>query len=208
MQEAGQISSCRLEQGEGMKAHCLISLLVLLAIVAGCVSPPDQKKDAVQAKLDSLQGTNVDRYLSELCAEARDSFSAAIDEIAKQSDVSFFSRSYEQAEKQLAYADSVLIVAVDSVSALDEESAAIIDSLRVRATAILDSATTLVVSLEESSADDPEYMALRRRLVDFSLQMGGANRAYNDWDFVKAGVLYDVVIQGVEGIRQDLRALR
>ncbi len=196
------------EQGERMKAHSLIPLIALIAIITGCASPPDQQKDAVQAKLDSLQETKVDRHLPELCAEARDSFDAAIDEIAKQSDASFLSRSYDHAERQLAYADSVLTVAADSASRLNEESAAKIDSLRVRATAILDSAITLVVSLEDEKADDPDYKALRRRLVDFRLQIGRANKAYNDWEFVEAGTLYDVVIVGVEEVRRNLQTLK
>jgi PBP1b-binding outer membrane lipoprotein LpoB len=196
------------EQGERMKAHILVPLIALIAIIAGCASPPDQQKDAMQAKLDSLQETKVERHLPELCAEARDSFDAAVDEIAKQSDVSFLSRSFDHAERQLAYADSVLTLAVDSASRLNEESAAMMDSLRVRATAILDSAITLVVSLEDEKADDPEYKALRRKLVDHKLQIGLANKAYNDSEFTEAGTIYGVVIQGAEAVRRDLQTLR
>jgi hypothetical protein len=191
-----------------MKVRSLIPLIAMIGIVAGCASPPDRQKDAVQAKLDSLQETKADRHLPELYAEARDSFETAINEIAKQSDVSFLSRSYDDAERQLAYADSILMLAADSASRLNEESAAKIDGLRVRATAILDSATTLVVSLEDGRADDPQYKALRRRVVDLKLQIGRANKAYNDWEFVEAEILYDVVIRGVEEVRRNLQALR
>ncbi len=191
-----------------MKAHSLIPLIALMAIITGCASPPDQQKEAVQAKLDSLQETKVDRHLPDLCAEAKDSFDAAVDEIAKQSEVSFLSRSYDQAERQLAYADSVLTLAADSASRLNEALAVKIDSLRVRATAILDSAITLVVSLEDEKAGNPEYKALRRRLVDFRLQIGRANKAYNDREFIEAGTMYDIVIQGVEEVSRNLQTLR
>jgi hypothetical protein len=201
-------SKAGIELGERMKAHSLIPLITLIAVIAGCASPPDQQKDAMRAKLDSLQETKVNRYLPELCAEARDSFNAAIDEIVKQSDASFLSRSYDRAERQFAYADSVLALAEDSASRLNEEPTVKLDSLRVKAMAILDSATILVVSLEDRMSDDPEYRALRRRLVDFKLQIGRAHKAYNDWEFVEAEIIYDVVIQGVEEIRRNLQTLR
>lgn len=191
-----------------MRAYRLIPLIALITIITGCASPPDQQKDAVQAKLDSLQERKVDRHLPDLCAEARDSFDAAIDEIAKQSDASFLSRSYDHAERQLAYADSVLALVADSASRLNEALAVKIDSLREKAMSVLDSAITLVVSLEDENADDPEYKALRRRLVDFKLYIGRANKAYNDREFIEAGTMYDVVIQGVEEIRRNLQTLR
>jgi hypothetical protein len=64
------------------------------------------------------------------------------------------------------------------------------------------------VSLEDGKADDPEYKALRRRLVDFKLLIGLANKAYNDSEFIEAGTIYDVVVQGVEEVRQNLQTLR
>jgi len=191
-----------------MKTQSLILLVSMIAIVAGCASPPDRQRGAVETRLDEIQEAGLDQHLPELCAVAKDSFDAAVDEITRQEDASFFSRSYDRAERQLAFADSVLSVVADSVLRLSEALAQTIDSLREKATAMLDSATSVSVALEDDKANDPDYKSLRRRLVELTLQLGRANRAYGDESFIDAGRTYDIVIQGAEDVRRNLQALK
>ncbi len=185
------------------------SLVMAIAIaLSGCASPPDQLKEDVSTRLDQVVEDGFDRFFPEEYSAARDTFEAATAEIAKQAEASSLSRSYDLAERKLVFADSVLTVLEDSAASLNRILENTLDSVKVVATAILDSAVSESTLLKDRYAENPDFMDARRKLADYTLRLGKANRALIDKTYIEADFYYRNVIEGATEVREKLRGLK
>lgn len=186
---------------------CSLIAVIVIAL-AGCASPPDQLKEDVNTRLDQAVEDGFDRLFREEYEAARDTFAAATAEIAKQADASSLSRSYDLAERRLAFADSVLAAIADSAASPNQISANTFDSIKAVATAVLDSAVSESNLLKDRHAENPDFMDARRKLADYTLRLGKANKALVDKQYIEADLYYRNVIEGATEVRERLRGLK
>jgi hypothetical protein len=189
----------------------LLAVLVAVGILTGCgggSNPPDELVSKVEGEMENMQRQRLDRYLPEVYAAVTDSFEAALTEISELQEQTSGGGSYEHAERLLVFADSALIWADDTVAVLKEYYERRVDSLRTAAESLLDAVIAVSEDLQPSLAEDTKYQEIRRRIVNFRMQLAQGNTQYKTGVLSDAGLNYAGVARGAEEAMRELENLR
>ncbi len=191
----------------------LFAMLIAAGIISGCGkggsgdgNPPDELLEKVSGEMRSVEKQRLDRYMPKVYAMVNDSFQSASIEITRLKE-SENGGSYEHAKRLLIFSDSLLNWANDSVAVLMKYYEAQVESLKVSAATLLDSAITISESLQPTLAKDKFYQGIRRRIVDLKMQQAQGNTQYKTGVFSLAGMNYYEVAEGAKDVMFQLENL-
>jgi hypothetical protein len=192
-----------------MKNILAIALCAALLAIAGCTEqPPDQESLALSKKFDEVTKQRLDRFLPNIYAEAKDSFEAALDEITAQNEKSALSRSYEHAKSLMAYSDSLLARAADSLVALKDAYANRLADLKQNAEETVGDVFATAQKFKNNDAVEERMVEIRGKIASINVLLAKANTEYKSGLPLHAGFDYEQVIDGATELERELEDLK
>jgi len=191
-----------------MNKITLLTISIIVLIFSGCAEPPDNASTDLSARFDDVKKQRLDRYLPEIYAEAKDSFDAAMIDVSAQSEKFALTRSYDRAERLLAYSDSLLTLAGDSLATLRVVYAAKLDEFKLAAEEAMKQAFESAKKFENIDAVEEKMVDIRGKLIALNVKMAKANTEYQSGLPLNACFDYENVINGAAAIEAELKTLK
>ncbi|MBU2626061.1 MAG: hypothetical protein KKG33_10925 [candidate division Zixibacteria bacterium] len=206
--EKDELRTKRFEWDHIMNKITPLTICIVVLLLSGCAEPPDKASTDLSARFDNVVKQRLDRYLPEIYAEAKDSFDAATAEISAQSEKFALTRSYGRAEMLLAFSDSLLSAADDSLDALRVIYAAKLEELKLAAEEASKNVFASAKKFENIDAVEERMVVIRGKLVSLHVQMAKANTEAISGLPLNACFDYENVIHGAAAIEAELKTLK
>jgi hypothetical protein len=163
-----------------------LSLMVVLALVAGCAKAPQQEIEAAKAALEAAKTAEADRYAADLYNAAKDSLDAALAEVEAQNAKFALTRNYGNAQKWLQSAVAAANAAVEAVAANKEQVRAEAQDLWNQAKAAVAEVKGLMAKAPKGKEGKEVLEQMQSEISGVENSLAEAETALNNGDFLTA----------------------
>ncbi len=183
-------------------------LLLCVAIISGCSSPPDQEMKNAQDAVTQARDMGAEQYVPEQFRELADSLNSAM--AAKQEQDSKFAlfRSYDAAKTKFENVEKM-------AQQVDTAAAAERDKVQQQVMTIVDSVGTLVQQAQKALSRAPRGKGTKADIELMKNELNGLSASYedaradiSDGKFSAAKAKLDSVMEGTERIIDEIKAAR
>ena len=164
----------------------VLSLVLFVAVLAGCDDPPTAELDAAKQALDSARDVGAERFAASEYSAAQRTYSEAEATTNTEAERFFLFKNFEQARAQIADAKSK---AQQAESAAEAEKQRQRESAQAAIDAARDAVAAAYTSLEEAPAGkgtEADIEELRAELSTADADLDAAGAALNSENFSEA----------------------
>ena len=181
-----------------------VGLVSILALLSGCAKAPQQVVDAANVALQAAEEARANLYVPDLYNAAKDSLTAAMDEINAQGSKFALTRNYGRAQQLLEAATKAANDAQAAVAAKKEEVKAEAQTLMAQAQTAVEETKNLLAKAPKGKEGKEVLEQMQAELSGAETAITEATSAMDSGDFIGARDKVKAALEKANSLNQEL----